>query len=258
MVLRPIFDPDPVPTCEFVAAWNAVEEQQRAKANAWWLITQPEHAALSGEIAANFGHEDFPSIDPTIVSAIAKHDAGWNLFESDPDQPPRLHLDGRPLSFFEVEPQSFLRAWAASIEGAQEESAKGGYMVSQHFAWLGEYRLKRAGDPPEVQDLIRNFLAVEHRRQLDLQRGYEMSGWNALLPLLQFCDLFSLYLCCGSRQSAEFPQPLPGHPIRARFDGNTCVLTPTPFAAKWSAMVRARHYPVASDNKESFLSVAVK
>ena len=142
MVLRPIFDFEPPSTTEFVPAWSAVEQRQRATANSWWLITQPDHAGFSGEIAAHFSRDGFPKIDSQIVEAIAMHDAGWNLFESDPKKPPRVHPDGRPVSFFEIEPQMFLRAWTASVDRTQEESARGAYMVSQHFVSLGEYRLR--------------------------------------------------------------------------------------------------------------------
>ena len=123
MVLRPIFDPVPVPAPGFIAAWSAVEQQQTAPARAWWLITQPDHAALSGEIARHFSGTGFPAVSQQIVQAIALHDAGWNLFEADAKTATPVHPDGRPISFFEVEPRDFLRAWIASIDRAAEESA---------------------------------------------------------------------------------------------------------------------------------------
>jgi hypothetical protein len=260
MVLRPIFDSDPDPAPHFVPAWTAVEAQQKRKADAWWLITQPDHAALSGEIALHFSRDDFAKVDPQIVRAISMHDAGWELFESDPKKLPSLHPDGRPVSFFEVQPQTFLRAWTASVDRAEEESAIGGYMVSQHFAWLGEYRLRRAEDPLGVQEQIVTFLSREQRRQSELKRSSaDTAGWDSLLPLLQFCDLFSLYLCSGARQPVEFPQEFATGRVRARFEHGVCVLSPTTFPGDVNVPFRARRYPRTSIHEDStWISVTVR
>ncbi len=259
MVLRPILDSELPTTAEFVSAWHAVEQHQTANASAWWLITQPDHAALSGEIAAHFAREGFPKLDAQIIHAIAMHDAGWNLFESDRRQPPRVHPDGRPVSFFEIDPPTFLRAWTASVDRAQEDSAAGAYLVSQHFAWLGEFRLQRGGDPPDVQQQVRAFLADESRRRAELARSpSDISRWDALLPVLQFCDLCSLFLCSGSRQPVEFPQAFAAGHIRARYDDAACVLTPSPFAAPWKAVVNARRHPRSAEFSGTGVSVLVR
>jgi len=256
MVLRPIFDSEPPCTPDFVSAWSAVEQQQTAPAPAWWLITQPDHARLSGDIAAHISTAGFPHPDSQIVAAIAMHDAGWNLFESD-TQPPRFHPNGRPASFFEIEPGDFLRAWTASVDRAQEDSTAGAYLVSQHFAWLGEFRLQRVADPPEVQSLIRAFLAQERRRRDELhRRASDVASWDLLLPLLQFCDLLSLYVCSGARQPVEFPQEFAAGRVRARHDHGVCILTPSPFPAAWNATVKARRYPRSSAGAGTMIAIA--
>ena len=259
MVLHPIFDSEPPVTPDYVPAWNAVEQSQTAKAGAWWLIAQPDHAGLSGAIAVHFAAAGFPAVDPQTAHAVAMHDAGWNLFESDWRQPPRLHPDGRPVSFFEIEPQDFLRAWTASIDRAQEDSPGGAYMVSQHFSGLGEFRLQRVQDPPDVQQQVRAFLADERKRQVELKRSKsDVSSWDTLLPLLQFCDLLSLYLCSGSRQPVDFPQPFAAGFVRSHYENRACVLTPSPFAAAWEAGVNAHRYPRSSDNAGATLFMALK
>jgi hypothetical protein len=259
MVLRPIFEPEPPITTDYVPAWSAVERQQTAPARAWWLIAQPDHARLSGEIAAHFSAPSFPAVDAQIVHAVATHDAGWNLFESDWSRPPRVHRDGRPVSFFEIEPHTFLRAWTASIDRAQEDSPAGAYIVSQHFCWLGEFRLERAQDPPLVQELIRAFLADERQRQAELADATGVVvAHREQLTLLQFCDLLSLYLCSGSRQSVEFPQAFPSGRIRAHYDRETCVLTRSPFTRAWSATVKAHRYPDSHDRADATLAVSLR
>jgi Protein of unknown function (DUF3891) len=257
MVLRPVLDQEPV-AGEVIPVWNAVECRQKLSAREWLLITQPDHAALSGDIASQFATSGFPAADPEIGRAIAMHDSGWSLFESDPHACPRTHPDGRPLSFFEIEPNDFLRAWTASIDRVAEDSARGAYMVSQHFTWLGDFRLRRADDPAPVRQQITDFLRSEGERQRTLQASQtNTSRWDSLLPLLQFCDILSLYLCSGTRQPVEFPQEFAAGKVRAGYDGNTCILSPTPFISPMTVTFRARRYSnqkVATD----FISVAVQ
>src|SRR5215831_331966 len=49
MVLYPIERDGP--TAGMMPAWEAIELKQRAPAEDWWLVAQPDHAALSGELA---------------------------------------------------------------------------------------------------------------------------------------------------------------------------------------------------------------
>lgn len=259
MVLRPIFDPEPPLSADSVSAWTAIERQQIARANSWWLVTQPDHAALSGEIAAHFNRYRFPVVDAQIVSAIAMHDAGWNLFEHDLHTCPPVHADGRPVAFFEIEPRMFLRAWTASIDRVQEDSAMGAYMVSQHFAWLGTYRLERVSEPADVREMLSDFLQQEEARRRELlgDKG-NRAQWDALLPVLQFCDLLSLYLCSGSRQPVEFPHLVAAGRIRAQFEAEACVLTPNPFRSAWTTRIPAILYARNSDRAASILSISLK
>src|SRR5512144_1978818 len=115
-----------------VPAWEAVARVQRQAADSWWLISQPDHAALSGAIASAFVAPGFPQVDPDMAKAIGLHDSGWALFESEADvnAAPMVHCDGRPVAFFELAPRDFLRAWAASIERAEQVCAAFGYIVS--------------------------------------------------------------------------------------------------------------------------------
>lgn len=258
MVLRPILDSQAPFTGESIPVWNAVESRQKLCAREWLLIAQPDHAALSGAIASHVTAPGFPDVDGEIARAIGMHDSGWSLFESDPHACPRTHPDGRPLSFFELEPGDFLRAWTASIDRVAEDSARGAYMVSQHFTWLGEFRLRRAEDSISVQQQIAAFVQGERERQRTLRESaHNTSGWDSLLPLLQFCDILSLYLCSGTHQPVEFPQQFEAGKVRASYDANVCVLSPTPFAAPASLSFRARRYSnreVADD----FTSVTVQ
>jgi hypothetical protein len=256
MVLRPILDVEPEYNAAFIPAWTAVESRQKLRANSWLLITQPEHAALSGELASQIDAPGFPKVGSEVVHAIALHDAGWEQFEADP-RAPRVHADGHPLSFLEIPPADFLRAWIGSIDCAEEESQVGGYLVSRHFSSLGEFRLQRNDDPPAVRQQIEAFLQEEKFRQTRLgNSASERSRWDPLLPLLQFCDVLSLYLCSGTLQPVEFPYEFPNGRIRLQCaaDGSW-TLHPSPFRSAFSVSVKARPYPPVGDEMRIHFSL---
>ena len=65
-----------------------------------WCITQPDHAAVSGYLAAHWGNGEFarpgsfaPFPEPErlraeTILAIAEHDNGWWEWEGDPQRDP--------------------------------------------------------------------------------------------------------------------------------------------------------------------------
>lgn len=224
-----------------VPAWDAVLRTQRQAASDWWLVAQPDHAALAGDLAARIRSPQFPRLDVEVVQAISLHDEGWAPF----DRAPSLNGRGRPLSFFEMPLKDFLRAWWDSIERAQQESPVGGILVSEHFCRLGRWRLQSVEDTPENGAAVRDFLERETERQQQLS-GRQNRGREEILVLvdvLQFCDLFSLYLCCGARDAVEFPQKFNGHTVRVYRDGELCRTEPPLFGNGASLAVRARKYP---------------
>jgi hypothetical protein len=255
MVLRPVVASMP-PGEACISAWPAIERTQRRQAAEYWLITQPDHAALSGALARNFISAAFPPVDAEIARAIELHDAGWAIFapEARLDAAPAANAAGKPVSFLEIEPADFLRAWDASIGGAEAVCAAGGYIVSRHFCVLGEGRLAAAFDNSEDTARLRHFLSSESERQqrLRLESGRVTAELEQLLLVLQFCDLLSLYLCCGASEDVEFPQAFAPGRVRLRREKEACLLDPSPFragggvCAPVSFGVEARQYPVAT------------
>ena len=250
MVLHTITAEPAPPEC--VPAWPAISATQLPRRDAYWLITQPDHAALSGALAARFTSPEFPQLEPDVVRAIGLHDAGWAVFDAETGGGawPPLNEAGKPLAFFEIEPPEFLRAWTASIERAEQVAPIGGMIVSRHFCWLGRFRLESRTDPPEITAMLRQFLEHEAWRQ---QRLHERDPrpeceLQRLTATLQFCDLLSLYLCCGTRASVEFPQPLASKPIRLAWHDGGCVLQPSPFREGVSLGVMARRFPPSASS----------
>ncbi len=241
----------------FQSAWSAVERRQRARASEWWLISQPDHAALSAALAGSFVSPAFPTVDPLLARAIEVHDAGWAVFTPETGVgEPQLDARGKPISFIEIEPPEFLRAWTASIERAEQVCPAGGYITSRHFAVLGRGRLDANFDSPENAARLQSFLGREFARQrrLAAESGRPTAELDHLVAVLQFCDLLSLFLCCGATEAVEFPQDFGSGRVRLLPRDGAFALEPSPFRRPdlpnaeggLSLGVQARRFPPAT------------
>jgi len=255
MILYPLGAASSV-SSEIIPAWNAVAASQKQNVSAWWLVAQPDHAALAGELAAQFNTIEFPRVEEEIVRAIALHDAGWARYDGggvagggkgDAPHPPR-DPNERPLSFLQAPVPMFVEAWIASIQCAEEQAGPiGGLMVSGHFRRLAEHRLNSVEDSLEDTARIHAFADNEAREDAARlsRQSRSCSEVEHLVDLLQFCDLLSLYLCCGSRASVQFPQAIGARSVLLRRDGELCLLHPSPFREEISLGVPARRDPVS-------------
>lgn len=240
-----------------VSAWAAVEHSQKQVAPSYWLIAQPDHAALAGDIAASFSSTEYPALDEQVVKAISLHDDGWARFDQkdathQQEFRPLCNASGKPLSFFEIAPAEFTRAWVDSIERSEASSPLGGIIVSKHFCRLGQgFMHDRAEDPGA--NLVREFLSGETKRQSKLAGETDRTRGEIerLVDVLQFCDLLSLYLCCGSHDGVEFPQRLAASPIRVRYDGGGYRMEPALIKSGASLGVIARRYPASRSEPNS-------
>ena len=240
---------------EFIPAFDAIEKRQQQPAQEWWLIAQPDHAALAGDLASRFATALIPELDPVVVRAIALHDSGWARLDGGERgtgrdlevslRDPKLDSTGRPLSFLEMPPGEFLRAWADSIQTAETVGPAGGVIVSRHFCRLAQSRLHSCRDTREDMERLRSFFQYEEGRQqrllpLDSRTSPEL---DLLTDVLQFCDLLSLYLCCGASENVQFPQQFHGQVIRLEREGGLARLQPQLFSSGCSLGVTARGYP---------------
>lgn len=254
MVLRPFASGASPPGNGYAAVWPVIESSQKQLCEKYWLISQPDHAALAGALAARFVAPGFPSVDPLVARAIEVHDSGWAIFDSEArlSAAPCLDSRGKPLSFLEIGPADFLRAWVASIAGAEAVCAAGGYIVSRHFTTLAGGRLASGLDDAANTARLRAFLSHEAERQRRLQAasGRSVTELEGLLLVLQFCDLLSLYLCGGAAEDVEFPQQFAPGKVRLRCENRAFVLDPSPFRSgivtgEVSLGIEARLYPSA-------------
>lgn len=255
MVLHPVIETSARTSGGWSAAWPAIEHTQKQVAREYLLVTQPDHAALAGALAARFAAPGFPEIDAGISRAIEIHDSGWSIFppEADPKFTPHLDRSGKPISFLEVDPSDFLLAWSRSINNAEDVCAAGGYIVSSHFCALAEWRLDGVRDTPENTQRLRAFLQSETARQERLQRlaARSREQLRDLLLVLQFCDLLSLYLCCGATDAVELPQEFAAGKVRVGREDQAVLLHPSPFGNTEGVSLGVRAQRFAAGNNQA-------
>jgi hypothetical protein len=205
MILRSL-DPAPATNDEFLPAWRVVEESQRQPTDRCWMITQPSHAALAGELAAKLTGVNLPNLDGPLIHAIALHDAGWGMPDAQAIMHSRSVSQSPPKSFIACGVDEFVSAWEKSIDIAASVSAAGGYIVSRHFERIAKLNASRiaAGNRQTADCFLQNEAA--RQKQLAAKQQCTPKELEALTDVLQFCDLLSLYVCCGARQNVEFPE----------------------------------------------------
>lgn len=260
---------------------------RHARGDAFLLITQHDHALLSGKFAERIGNALFapPSPFEQTVAGIALHDCGWPVHD---DDGPTLNGKGLPLHVLESPMGVATRVWAESVRRATERDPYTGLLVSLHVTALSTFARsqgwiphERAKTPAEhfmlnkfqqkqfeIQEGLRRLLDM--RTDLPLHNGLADPGVDDAEDLLIFnynllktMDRISLDLCCSEDL---FPQiedvyPRPGESpltIKVRHTGPGAMeLSPWPFAAERLAFeVPCRRVPAktyASD--EAFREV---
>lgn len=256
MILRPL-QPFPANQAAVEPAWVAIERTQRQDYSAGcWLVPQPAHAALSGEIAALLDPKAFPGITPEVVRAIALHDAGWSPDDAAAIQESRARgMKAKPYSFIAAPPKDTLAAWTGSIEIAGKSSPLGGYLVSRHFGAIGE--TFHAKVDAKTAKLLEDFTASEQTRQAKLRRKLTQTDavLHRLVEALQFSDLLSLYISCGAEGNVEFPQAVGGKTMQLQRQGDGIRITPSPFAGEVTLTVAAIRHPRTNDESSRLFAV---
>ncbi|HWY71795.1 MAG TPA: DUF3891 family protein [Terriglobales bacterium] len=224
-----------------VLAWTAIEERLKQTAAEYWLVTQPSHAALAGDLAAALRENLFGAIDQTVARCIALHDAGWSMDDAEQIQRLRSQSKQKPSSFLDASTDSFLQAWTGSIETAAKFAPIGGYLVSRHFERLSLWADEKSAAKVEA------FRKREKERQQKLKKSLNRddTALERLVDALQFCDVLSLYLCCGSSRTVKFEKPA----ITLSRKGDEYRLDPSPFREAKQFSFSALRHPVSSGKK---------
>ncbi len=197
-----------------------------------WLVTQPDHAEVSGYLAAHWGNEEFSrpgyyadSPDPErlgaeTVLAIAEHDNGWWEWEAAPEISAE---DGLPLGLSEFlkNPREGIGRWQRGIPRFNKDHPYVSLLLSYHAYWLYyrgidaeseptfTHQLFSKGPPVRLKgdalEITLKFIAEIEEMQSELTSRLagkpETAGWlkpehlNPHVRLLQILDGLSLSLC---------------------------------------------------------------
>jgi hypothetical protein len=214
---------------------------QKQRADEYWLITQPAHAALAGDLAAALRDDVFGPLDAAVCRSIALHDSGWSMHDAAQIQTLRAHPKQRPESFLEPPVEEVVQAWTASIDCCEKFAPIGGYLVSRHFE-----RLSRR-DQPKSCAQFEKFQKREQQRQSRLRAGIraDAKSLERMVDALQFCDVLSLYLCCGSTQAVRIKD----QQITISRSGEGYKIEPSPFKSPMQVSFSALRHPAASGRK---------
>ena len=195
------------------------------------LVTQPDHAAASGYMAAHWGNEEFSKLgylgnssEPEQLAAetifgVAEHDNGWWEWEA---SPPTSASDKLPKGLLEVLsiPKQAAQRWRIGIRRFEENHPYASLLINFHAYWL--YRVQQGGaDERFVHPLFTgkpyvlseeslqegsSLIETLNQQQKNLKQSLEkLGGWQkgAIQPdnlqphikLLQTLDAISLALC---------------------------------------------------------------
>ncbi|HEX7448673.1 MAG TPA: DUF3891 family protein [Pirellulales bacterium] len=228
----------------------------------WILISQVEHARLSGVLAEAWGQSPFAPLEPRdeILAGVRHHDDGWSAWEVAPKVDAQ---SGRPLDFTEMPMADSLAIWRESIAAAEKVGPLPGYMVSGHFCALLRRFASRWQSDEAAATLAQGFLDQQAERQahwLDLRSGGRdreacRAEADRALAWLQMFDALSLWFCCAPRSVPETVEP-PGGPaltFRPMASAYQVEVSPWPFVdsrLELSAVGRAiavAHYANPSD-----------
>ncbi len=184
-------------------AWPAFQKTQKEVPLPCFLITQPAHARLAGELATRLLPEAFGDLPKDVLAAIRLHDIGWE--EADTGQIRTLAEDhaAQPCSFTDISPEISTEAWRRSIRHAESISSAAAILTSRHFCSLA------TDSEPHHQAFLEE--ETDRRRPIEERFGQEadLTRW---LGALGFCDLLSLTLCSGHDWPVTIPLAHPNMP----------------------------------------------
>ena len=178
----------------------------------WLLIPQVDHARASGELVRNWRN----GFSPDVVDAIAHHDDGWEIWESEPKLNPAV---GAPFSFLEMPITESLTIWDRSITAVRSFGPLAGYIVAGHF-----YNLltdsENAKEPPAIAWLTakRKVRTSWLDEWIRADRSHTLEYAKAAQQMLLTADLFSLWLCCDCPVDADDASILRDSPMKLRTD----------------------------------------
>ena len=150
------------------------------------MITQNDHAQLSGLFAAHWGNAKFETPRPynSLVRAAMFHDRGWIRYETGPE----LNENGKTPNYREVKndaPQLEAFEWAGDWLSSIDPYA--GLMIAKHRSGLWQGRYGVITFPPAIQrgtlpPAIKDFIARSEAKQKVAAGEIRRQGIRGQLP----------------------------------------------------------------------------
>lgn len=144
------------------------------------FVTQPDHAALAGELAEHWGNSSFdrPAPEAEVLIAAFTHDAGWVTY----DRRPHLE-DGRPVDFRGMTAETWIDLYETGIDEVVQLDAYAGLVVSMHGAGLRRrrYGLSPAwpATPSDYAGFVERQEALQRRLCEQLRAADRLSATDA-------------------------------------------------------------------------------
>jgi len=178
----------------------------------WLLVSQVDHAHISGELARHW----YPNFSADVVDAIRHHDDGWTAWEATPRLNPEI---GAPYSFLEMPLAESLQIWDGSIAAARRFGPLASYIVAGHF-----YSLLSESDHAQEPMAVAWLTEKRKVRTAWLDEWVRSSQTHTLeyakqaQQMLRLADLFSLWLCCDCPIGSDGTSILEASAMKLRTD----------------------------------------
>ncbi|WP_174727842.1 DUF3891 family protein [Mesobacillus harenae] len=181
------------------------------------MVTQHDHANVSGEVAEYWNEEDFPGLHRKneVVLAVRQHDRGWINLDASPLW--NSH-DRKPYSFMDYPLEPKISSYKKGIDEVVEISGYAGLLCSLHYASFLENSTDPAGKQYWKEEIQRQQMLL---KELEIEENtIQKKELNEHLDLLKFCDNISLYICLnkpGVDKANEHPFYRNGFPQKFAF-----------------------------------------
>ncbi|GAB2572470.1 DUF3891 family protein [Gracilibacillus alcaliphilus] len=152
------------------------------------LISQPDHALLSGECLMHLEEVYWGDIvyKDSVIYAAYQHDCGWQAFDQQPFWNDRTN---HPYSFIDFPNIPKIVLYTQGIQKIQKKDDYAALLCSKHYQ-----RFLATASFPEA----RSFVLQEAQRQEQLINNltyFDHDQLEADFSLLQFSDMLSLFVC---------------------------------------------------------------
>ncbi|MDV2583283.1 DUF3891 family protein [Alkalibacillus haloalkaliphilus] len=179
------------------------------------MITQHDHALVSGELAKNWSDSIFEGglYRKEVEYAVSQHDCAWIPLDKHPTW---NEEKDQPHSFMDYPLEPKVEHYRKGIGLVENQSEYAALLCSQHY--LSFF------DQNSTNSTITDFISQEMIRQDKIKRILNIQVPEEYIDfhfrLLQFCDDLSLYLCLNEPGTAkEGENPMFKDGFRQQFSG---------------------------------------